>query len=79
MKLAKTYKIEESTIEMIKEIADLDYAGNLTAAVEGLIQQSYLMRSIDESCRWAMYSAAKEHNGGFEEKSTRNYIDALFI
>lgn len=79
MKVAKTYKIEEATVDMIKQIADRDYGGNLTAAVEGMIHQSYCLRSIEENCRWAMYSAAKAHNGGFDDKSTRNYIDGLYI
>lgn len=79
MKVAKTYKIEESTVEMIRETAVKDYEGNLTAALEGMIRQAYCMRSVDEDSRWAMYSAAKVFNGGFDDKVTRDYIDGLYI
>lgn len=79
MKVAKTYKIEESVVEMIKESADKSHEGNLTAALESLIKQAYCMRSIEIDARWAMYSEAKSFNGGFDDKETRTYIDGLFI
>lgn len=79
MKVSRTYKIEEATVEMIREIAEKDCEGNLTSALEGLIRQAYCMRSVDEDSRWAMYSAAKSFNGGFDDKVTRDYIDGLYI
>lgn len=79
MKIAKTYKIEDYVVEMIKDIAEKYHDGNLTITLESLVKQAYHMRSIETDVRWAMYSAAKEFNGGFDDKETRKYIDGLFI
>lgn len=79
MKVSRTYKIEESVIEMLREAAERDFDGNLTAAIESMIYQSHCIRQIDEGCRWAMYSEAKSFNGGFDDKETRTYIDGLCL
>lgn len=78
-------RLDEEIKSAVKALADDEYDGNFTAAIECLLAQSLRMRLIDVNTRWAMYSAAKNHNSkvimddqqynGFIRKLT----DGLFI
>lgn len=79
MKVMKSYKLEESIIEMIKDAADKEFDGNMTAALESMVNQAHLMRQIELDTRWTMYSAAKRQKGGFDDRDTRAFVDALHV
>jgi len=71
-------RLEQSQIDMINTESEKNYDGNNTAAIESMLNQSESMRSIPESVRWAMYSAAK-NTDWYEDKNTRTLIDGLYI
>lgn len=78
-------RIDEDIKSAVKELADHEYEGNFTAAIECLLAQSLRMRLIDVSTRWAMYSAAKNYksNVAMDDQEYNSFIrkltDGLFI
>ena len=59
-KVVKTVRIEESLIEKLNEVADVEFGGNATAALEAFISQAIAVRTIPECVRWGIYSKSKE-------------------
>ena len=84
-KTVKNIRLENSLIDQVSALADLEYEGNFTAAMEDLISQSLVARSIEERTKWMMYSAAKQSVSDEEltEKEYHQFItkitDALHI
>lgn len=78
-------RLDEEIKSAVKSLADDEYEGNFTAAVECLLAQSLKMRLIDVNTRWAMYSAAKNHNSkvNMDDQQYNSFIrkltDGLFI
>lgn len=79
MKVMKSYKLEESVIEMIQDVAKKEFGGNMTSALESMVNQAHCMRQINVDTRWAMYSAAKKQKDGFNDRDTRAIVDALHV
>lgn len=78
-------RLDKEIKSAVKSLADDEYEGNFTAAVECLLAQSLRMRLIDINTRWAMYSAAKNHNSKviMDDQQYNSFIrkltDGLFI
>lgn len=78
-------RIDEDIKSAVRELADKEYEGNFTAAIECLLAQSLRMRLVDINTRWAMYSAAKNHNSNviMDDQQYNGFIrkltDGLFI
>jgi hypothetical protein len=74
-KKIKQMRFSAETIERINGIAEQDHDGNFTAAVESLIHQSLVTRSLDQSVRWHMYEGAKKVMADqYDEKNYANLI-----
>jgi hypothetical protein len=87
-KVVKTVRIEETLLEKLGSIADLEFGGNATAALEAFIEQASALRSFSEQERWAIYSVAKgvavnqsgvQCDPAEELKRTRSLTTALWI
>jgi hypothetical protein len=87
-KVVKTVRIEETLLEKLGAVADLEFGGNATAALEAFIEQASALRSFTEKERWAIYSVAKSvvvNRAGVqcdpaeELKRTRSLTAALWI
>lgn len=84
-KSIKNIRLENQLIEKIQGMADCEYQGNFTAAMECLINQAISARSVDERVKWIMYSAAKQSiaDEDLSEKDYHKFItkltDALHI
>ena len=78
-------RIEKELRESVKDLADSEFDGNFTAAVESLLGQSLRLRAIEINTRWAMYSAAKNANAHLPmsdqqyNEFIRTLTDGLFI
>lgn len=78
-------RLNEEIKSAVKSLADDEYDGNFTAAIECLLAQSLRLRLIDVNTRWAMYSAAKNHNSKviMDDQQYNSFIrkltDGLFI
>jgi hypothetical protein len=78
-------RIDEEIKSAVKRLADSEYEGNFTAAVECLLAQSLRMRMIDLTTRWEMYGAAKNAKSKvvMDDKQYNEFIrkltDGLFI
>jgi hypothetical protein len=78
-------RIDEEIKSAVKRLADNEYEGNFTAAVECLLAQSLRMRMIDLTTRWEMYGAAKNAKSKvvMDDKQYNEFIrkltDGLFI
>lgn len=76
-------RMDSAIRNSVKEIAEADYNGVFTAAIESLLNQAITMRSIDQQKRWTMYSAAKnsEHQDSDKEhmKFIRSLVDGLHL
>lgn len=59
-KIVKTVRIEESLIEKLVNIADSEFGGNMTAALESCVSQAANLRVMPIDVRWGIYSKAKE-------------------
>lgn len=59
-KVVKTVRIEESLVEKMAKIADAEFGGNATAALEAFIEQAAALREIPEGVRWGIYSKVNE-------------------
>ncbi|MGL5669068.1 MAG: hypothetical protein ACRDD9_23445 [Shewanella sp.] len=79
MKIAKTYRLEESAIEMIEKVAADEFSGNYTAALESMINQAYRMRQVDIREREVMYSSWGRVNKSHDHNEAKNVIDGLNI
>lgn len=75
-KLSRTYRFEEELLKRIQVIADDEFEGNSTAAIESLCNQAALMRSIDDRVRHMMYGVAKNE---IDYSEARAVVDALHI
>lgn len=75
-KQSRTFRLEESCIEAIQHIADKEFNGNSTAAIESLCNQASLMRSVDDRVRHMMYDTAKRE---IDYTQARTIVDALHI
>jgi len=75
-KKAKFLTLSEDVINTVSGIAETEFSGNFTAAIESLCNQSALMRSIDERVRHLMYDAAKPE---IDHTRARAIVDALHI
>lgn len=83
-KTVKNIRLENSLIEKVSLIAESEYEGNFTAAMESLINQAALIRDLNIQTRWAMYDCVKQSEYDRTEKETgnpnvRQLIDALHI
>jgi len=78
-KTVKNIRLENSLIDQVSALADLEYEGNFTAAMEGLISQSLAARTIEERTKWLMYSAAKQSISGDDltEKEYHQFITKI--
>jgi hypothetical protein len=78
-------RIGKELRESVKDLADSEFDGNFTAAVESLLGQSLRLRSVEINTRWAMYSAAKNANAHLPmsdqqyNEFIRTLTDGLFI
>ena len=78
-------RIEKELRESVKDLADSEFDGNFTAAVESLLGQSLRLRAVETNTRWAMYSAAKNANAHLPmsdqqyNEFIRTLTDGLFI
>lgn len=59
-KVVKTVRIEESLVEKLGEIADKEFDGNATAALESLVSQAIASRVMPSGVRWGIYSKVKD-------------------
>ena len=59
-KIVRTNRIEESLIDELSKIAELEFDGNSTAALEACLEQAIAMRKISEQERWRIYSGLKQ-------------------
>lgn len=75
-KQSKTYRLDDSCLDSIQLIADQEFEGNATAAIESLCSQAALMRSIDDRIRHMMYHTAKNE---IDHTQARSIVDALHI
>lgn len=87
-KIVKTVRIEESLIEKLTSIADSEFEGNQTAALEAFIKQAVALRAYSVEDRWDMFSSYrrfKADNGShdlYDRESverTKNLSDLLWI
>ena len=87
-KVVKTVRIEEALVEKLAEIADKEFSGNATAALEAFIEQGVALREFTEQERWFIYSKSnsvvhhysKTERGSFEEASRiRALTSALWV
>ena len=87
-KVVKTVRIEESLVEKLAKIADAEFEGNATAALEAFIEQGVALREFSEQERWFIYSKSnsvvhhfsKTERGSFEEANRiRSLTSALWI
>ena len=75
-KQSKTYRLDDSCLDAIQSIADKEFDGNSTAAIESLCNQASLMRTIDDRIRHMMYDVAKVE---IDHTQARSIVDALHI
>lgn len=75
-KTSRTYRLDNEILGMIQKIADDEFDGNSTAAIESMCNQSAMMRSVDDRIRHIMYSSAKNE---VDHTEARTLIDALHI
>lgn len=76
-KVTKNYRLESSTVEIIKSVADSEFDGNATAAIEAMVNQASKMKAIDMRHRHMMYDRVKsEYMNGTD---IRKLIDGLDI
>lgn len=59
-KVVKTVRIEESLVEKLSEIADKEFGGNATAALESFVSQALASRVMPSGVRWGIYSKVKD-------------------
>ena len=59
-KVVKTVRIEESLIDAVNKIADQEFSGNATAALEACMEQAIALRKIPENVRWGIYSNSNQ-------------------
>ena len=87
-KVVKSVRIEESLFEAMTKIADSEFGGNATAALEACISQAVALRKIPENVRWGIYSNSNQQmlddldveRGTKEEfEAVRSLTKALWI
>lgn len=83
-KLIKQVRLDKSLINQVESISNEFHDGNFTAAIESLLMQSLIMRSLDIKTRWMMYDHVKQSEYERTDKETgipnvRQLIDALHI
>jgi hypothetical protein len=59
-KVVKTVRIEEALVEKLAKIADVEFEGNATAALESLLSQAIASRVMPSGVRWGIYSKVKD-------------------
>lgn len=59
-KVVRTHRIEESLLDELSKIADAEFNGNATAALEACIEQAIALRKIPENVRWGIYSNSNQ-------------------
>lgn len=59
-KVVKTVRIEESLVEKLGDIAEQEFGGNATAALEAIIGQAADLRVIPEVVRWNIYAKVND-------------------
>lgn len=79
MKLSKTYRLEEMVIEMVEKVAEAEFSGNYTAAIEGMLTQAFSMRQVGIRDREVMYAAWSRSNKSNSPSEAKNVIDGLNI
>lgn len=87
-KVAKSVRIEESLIESLAEIAESEFGGNMTEALESFIEQGIALRKFTEQERWFIYTKSKavvyqysktERGSREETERTRDLTTVLWI
>lgn len=87
-KVTKTWRVEDSLLEKLSDIANEEFDGNVTAALEAFLEQGVALRSFTEQERWFIYSRSNEvaylysgtERGSPEEaKRIRSLTTALWV
>lgn len=78
-KVVKSVRIEESLFEDLTKIADSEFGGNATAALEACIEQAIALRKIPENVRWGIYSNSNQQmlDDLDIERGTKGEYDAI--
>lgn len=78
-KVVKSVRIEESLFEDLTKIADSEFGGNATAALEACIEQAIALRKIPENVRWGIYSNSNQQmlDDLDIERGTKDEYDAI--
>ena len=68
-KVMKNFRIEQSILDGVSVIADAEYGGNMTAAIENMLKHSIEFRKVSESDRDRLRVQAKrnDHFGIYEK------------
>lgn len=87
-KVTKTWRVEDSLLEKLSDIANEEFDGNVTAALEAFLEQGVALRTFTEQERWFIYSKSnsvvhqysKTERGSFEEaQRIRSLTTALWV
>lgn len=87
-KVAKSVRIEEALVESLAEIAESEFNGNMTEALESFIEQGIALRKFTEQERWFIYTKSKavvyqysktDRGSREEAERTRDLTTVLWI
>lgn len=78
-KVVKSVRIEESLFDELTKIADSEFGGNATAALEACVSQAVALRKIPENVRWGIYSNSNQQmlDDLDIERGTKGEYDAI--
>ena len=78
-KVVKSVRIEESLFDDLTKIADSEFGGNATAALEACVSQAVALRKIPENVRWGIYSNSNQQmlDDLSVERGTKDEYEAI--
>ena len=79
-KIQKAIRIDQDANDRLQEIADQEFDGNWTAALEAAMRQAVATRAFCENTRWDMYSAVKRDSPELADaRQIKNLCDMLQV
>ena len=79
-KIQKAIRIDQDANDRLQEIADQEFDGNWTAALEAAMRQAVSTRAFHEDDRWKMYSAiSNNRNCKIEDRQVKALCDILQV
>ncbi len=80
MKVQKTIRVTQETLDKINDVAKREYGGNFSVALENMVKNSFAVMSVSEDERDQMrVSCRRGPLGDVYEKYERTMIDFFWV